>query len=103
MSKNYVEQRNGGYYIAGTRVSLASVVKGYQNGDSAETIHENFASLTQEQVYGAIAFYLANREIVDECLRRRRAAFEKARSAQTIPAGFRTRREAARSHLQPRT
>lgn len=56
----YVEQRNGGWYIAGTRVSLDSVVYSFRNGDSPETIRQNFSSLTLEQVYGAITFYLAH-------------------------------------------
>jgi len=27
MAKEYVEERNGGYYIAGTRISLDSIVQ----------------------------------------------------------------------------
>jgi uncharacterized protein (DUF433 family) len=50
----YVEQRNGGFYIAGTRVSLDSIVYSFKAGDSPETIGQNFSSLTLEQVYGAI-------------------------------------------------
>ena len=42
----YVEQRNGGYYVAGTRVSLDSVVIGFLNGDSPEGIVHSFSSLT---------------------------------------------------------
>ena len=30
----YVEQRNGGYYVAGIRVSLDSVVYAYLRGES---------------------------------------------------------------------
>ena len=56
----YVEQRNGGFYVAGTRVSLDSIVYSFKAGDSPETIRQNFSSLTLEQVYGAIAFYLAH-------------------------------------------
>jgi hypothetical protein len=33
MAKEYVEQRNGGYYILGTRVSLDSVVYAFLRGD----------------------------------------------------------------------
>jgi uncharacterized protein (DUF433 family) len=52
----YVEQRNGGYYVAGTRVSLDSVVIGFLNGDSPEGIVHSFSSLTLQQVYGAITY-----------------------------------------------
>ena len=34
----YVEQRNGGFYITGTRVSLDSTVYSFKAGDSPETI-----------------------------------------------------------------
>ncbi len=61
----YVERRNGGYYVAGTRVSLDSIVYSFKAGDSPETIRQNFASLTLEQVYGAITFYLAHEQEID--------------------------------------
>src|SRR5689334_21118251 len=61
----YVEERNGGYYVASTRVSLDSVVCAFLRGQSPESICQSFAPLTLEQVYGAIAFYLANREAID--------------------------------------
>lgn len=65
MPHESVERRNGGYYVAGTRMSLDSVVYSFKSGDSPETIRQNFPSLTLEQVYGAIAFYLAHQEEVD--------------------------------------
>ena len=37
----------------------------FKAGDSPETIRQNFSSLTLEQVYGAIAFYLAHEQDVD--------------------------------------
>jgi uncharacterized protein (DUF433 family) len=69
MEKVYVEKRDGGYWINGTRVSLDSVVLEFLRGVSAETIAgECFPTLTLEQVYGAIAFYLANRQELDAYL-----------------------------------
>lgn len=65
----YVEQRNGGFYVAGTRVSLDSIVYSFKAGDSPETIRQNFSSLSLEQVYGAIAFYLAHEGDVDANIR----------------------------------
>jgi uncharacterized protein (DUF433 family) len=61
----FVEQRNGGFYVAGARVSLDSIVYAFKSGDSPETIRENFASLTLGQVYGAIAFYLSHSDEID--------------------------------------
>jgi uncharacterized protein (DUF433 family) len=66
MERNeYIEQRNGGFYVACTGVSLDSIVYSFKAGDSPETIRQNFSSLTLEQVYGAIAFYLAHEQEVD--------------------------------------
>jgi len=44
-----VEGRNGGYYVKGTRVSLDSVVYSFRNGESPETIRQNFPCLTVER------------------------------------------------------
>jgi uncharacterized protein (DUF433 family) len=65
----YIEQRNGGFYVAHTRVSLDSIVYSFKAGDSPETIRQNFSSLTLEQVYGAIAFYLAHEQEVNSNIR----------------------------------
>ena len=64
----YVKERDGGYFLVSTRVSLDSVVYAFVRGQSPESICQSFAPLTLEQVYGAIAFYLANREAIDQYL-----------------------------------
>jgi predicted RNase H-like HicB family nuclease/uncharacterized protein (DUF433 family) len=69
VAKEYVENVEGTYRVAGSRVSLDSIVYGFREGLSPETIAENFPALTLEQVYGAIAFYLANQPVVDQYLR----------------------------------
>jgi uncharacterized protein (DUF433 family) len=79
MAKEYVEKREGGYYIAGTRVSLDSIVYGFLSGTSAEAIQQSFSSLTLEQVYGGITFYPANRPEIDEYLEEADREFEKLR------------------------
>lgn len=58
----------GGWRVAGSRVSLDSVVYAYWEGKSPEAIAEEYATLTAEHVYGAIAFYLRNRQEIDEYL-----------------------------------
>jgi uncharacterized protein (DUF433 family) len=79
MAKEYVEMRNCGYYVAGTRVSLDSIVFAFLNGASPETIQHSFSALTLEQVYGGITFYLANRAEIDEYLEDADRDFEKLR------------------------
>ena len=75
MEKEYVEQRDGGYYLAASRVSLDSIVYAFLRGESPETIADSFPSATMEQVYGAVAYYLANRDAIDAYLRDGRAEF----------------------------
>jgi uncharacterized protein (DUF433 family) len=58
MSSEYVEERNGGLYVTGTRISLDSVVYSFERGNSSEAIREEFPLLRLAQIYGAIAFYL---------------------------------------------
>ncbi len=78
MTRPYVEQRNGGYYVAGTRVSLDSIVYAFRAGGSPETIRQNFPSLTLEQVYGAIAFYLGHQTEVDANIREGEQEFDRS-------------------------
>jgi uncharacterized protein (DUF433 family) len=76
MTKEYIEQRDGVYYIAGTRVSLDSVVYAFLRGESPEGITESFPALGLEQIFGALTFYMANRELVDRYLSAGQREFE---------------------------
>jgi uncharacterized protein (DUF433 family) len=79
MEKSYVAQIEGGYRIASSRVSLDSVVYDFLSGLSPESIVDNYDTLTLEQIYGAITYYLAHRAEVDAYLQRSRDKFEALR------------------------
>lgn len=79
MNNEYVEERSGGYYVRGIRITLDSLVYAFKNGQTAESIAQSFPFLTLEQVYGAIAFYLANRSLIDEYLEKDEIEFERMR------------------------
>jgi len=79
MSKEYVTKVEGAYRITDTRVSLDSIVYAWRDGASPETIREMFPVLTLEEVYGAVTFYLANQEEIDEYLRQAKIEFEAKR------------------------
>ena len=97
MSKEYVEQRNGGYYVAGTRVSLDSIVECFNQGVSREAILGEFETLSLAQVFGAIAFYLENQPAIDAYRVRQKQRSEAARRASApLPAELRERLDAAR-------
>ena len=79
MNNRYVEKRDEGFWIAGKRISLDSIVYAFRRGQSPESIRHSFPLLTLEGIYGAIAFYLANQAEVDEYLIREEEEFEKMR------------------------
>ncbi len=100
MAKEYIEDKDGNYYVAGTRVSLDSIVHAFLRGESPETICQNFELLRLEEVYGAIAYYLANQADIDAYLIRQSEKWaEGKRAAQPLPADLRERLVRARDEL----
>ena len=98
MNDSYVEEREGGYWITGTRVSLDSLVYAFYAGQTAESIAQMFPVLTLEQVYGALAYYLAHRDVCDVYLKAARADFEALRqtSRQADPTFYQKLADARR-------
>ena|ERR1700723_3429727 len=80
MAREYVEHRDGGYWIAGSRVSLDSIVYGFLRGASPESISQSYPVLNLEEIYGAIAYYLAHQDEMDSYLRKNDRGFEALRS-----------------------
>ena len=75
----YVSLEEGVYRVAGSRVSLDSVVECFREGLSPESIADCLPSLTLEQVFGAIAYYSAHQAEVDAYLRAGYAQAERER------------------------
>ena len=100
MSKEYIEQREGGYYVSGTRVSLDSLIHAFRRGESPETICQNFEVLQLEEVYGAIAFYLANQAVIDAYLVGQEQNWTDGKKAsQSLPTGLRERLTRVRDEM----
>lgn len=100
MAQEYVEQREGCFFVAGTRVSLDSIVHAFREGESPETILQNFDTLNLAQVYGAITFYLENQPSIDAYLLRQQQLVDEMRSrAAPLPSELRARLDAAREQL----
>lgn len=76
MEKSYVTKTEAGYHLTDSRVSLDSIVYDWLNGLSPESIVENFETLSLEQVYGAVTYYLSHRDEVDAHLRRNRKKYD---------------------------
>jgi uncharacterized protein (DUF433 family) len=79
-TKSYVRtDEHGVMRVGATRVSLDSVVYPFLDGRSAEAIQEEYPALSLEEVYGAITFYLANREAVHQYLQRQEQLWKELR------------------------
>ncbi len=81
----YVEERNQGLYLTGTRVSLASVIQEFRNGAAPESILRSFPMIgSLELVYGAITYCLAHPSEVDHYLGEQAKLWQEGR-AQSAP------------------
>jgi len=100
MQREHVEMRNGGYYLAGSRVSLASIIYEYRDGVAPEAIRENFPTLSLEQINAAIAFYLEHQDEADAYLRNLEKKWEELdRTAQPVDPELQRRIKEARKRL----
>lgn len=77
----------GGWRIVDSRVSLDSVVRAYWEGKSPEAIVEEFPTLAAELVYGAIAYYLRNRDEIDKYLAQQDAKWNQTQQASEAANG----------------
>ena len=101
----YIDQEDGALRIAGTRVGLSSIVAGFQEGESPDKIAQEFPTVTVAQVYGAIAYYLENKKLIDDYFREVEREFEREVRplSETNPALFARLEEARRQMGSKRT
>ncbi len=71
MDRDFIERRDGGFYVIGSRVPIDRLVWEYRNGEDPETIQSHYPTLNLEQVIGAIAFYLNHKIEVEEVIEKR--------------------------------
>ncbi len=102
MNQDFVERRDESFYLVGSRVALASIVREFQTGQSPEAIRSAFPTLTLEQVYGAITFYLGHRLEVDEDLAARARDEDAFSDTYPAPADLKAKLERARHQLHSR-
>jgi uncharacterized protein (DUF433 family) len=57
--------QDGMVRIAGTRITLDTIVGAYKRGDTPEEIVDGFPSLSLADIHAVIAYYLRHHEIVD--------------------------------------
>jgi uncharacterized protein (DUF433 family) len=82
--KQYVRlDEHGVMRIGNSRVMLDSIVAGFEQGHSPETLQQQYPALSLEEVYGAITYYLAHTDEVHAYLKRQDELWEawRAKSA----------------------
>jgi len=102
-TNEYVEVRNGGYYVAGTRIGLDVLVYDFRRGRSAEAIFEAYPSIRSlAKVYGAITLILEYPPDVDAYLKDQDRIFEQIKAQYPMPQEMIDRFERARKESEPR-
>jgi len=87
--KSYVRvDEQGVMRVGNTRVMLDSIVAGFAQGHSPETIQQQFPALSLEEVYGAITYYLAHRDEVQAYLKRQDALWKTLRAEAEQQVGL---------------
>ena len=80
-TNEYVEVRNGAYYVAGTRIGLDVVTYDFRNGRSAEAIFDAYPSIgSLAKVYGAITFILEHPMEIDAYLAEQDRRYEQIKA-----------------------
>lgn len=78
----YVRAQDGNLYVGESRVTLDSILIPWQAGQTPEQIQADFPGVPLADIYGAIAYYLRNREEVDAWLREGDKLYERQRAEQ---------------------
>jgi uncharacterized protein (DUF433 family) len=102
MPKEFVERRHNSFYLLGSRVPLAHIVRQFQNGEAPESIRFHYPTLSLEQVYGAITFYLGNKEEVEKDIAEREREEDEFEDSHPFPPHLHEKLERARHDLLAR-
>jgi uncharacterized protein (DUF433 family) len=94
----YIEERNHGLYIAGTRIGLDVVAQEFWNGRSAEAIFEAYPSIgSLAKVYSAVTFILEHPQVIEAYLAEQDRRYEEIQARYPLPPDMIERFERANS------
>jgi uncharacterized protein (DUF433 family) len=102
-TNQYIEVRNGAYYVAGTRIGLDVIVHEFRDGCSAEAIFDAYPSIgSLAKVYGTLTFILEHPNEVDAYLLEQDRRYEQFKAARPLPPDMVERFERGRRELLAR-
>jgi uncharacterized protein (DUF433 family) len=100
LANEYVDVRDGGYYVAGTRIGLDVVYYSLQRGRSAEATLEAFPLIgSLPRVRGAIAFIDAHPQEVQVYLEEQEKRYEEFTRQHPLPHDLVERFERGQAEL----
>ena len=102
MARDFVERRDTGFYLVGSRVPIDRIVWEYRNGEDPETIRSHYPTLRLEQVNGAITFYLNHKDEVEEVMAERRRQEDAYMEAHPTPPDIKEKFERMRRQMPSR-
>jgi len=92
MSREFVERRDGSLYL----------VLEFQRGELSEAIRSHYPTLSLEQVYGAITFYLGAKEEVEKDTAERERVEDEFTRSHPAPPRLKEKLDHARQQLLAR-
>lgn len=98
----YVEVREGGYYVAGTRIGLDVIVESFRLGTSPESILQAYPSIgSLAKVYGVITFILENPGAVESYLKSQDGLWDDLKEKHPLPLEALARFKRAKKETAP--
>lgn len=102
MDRAFVERRDGGFYLTGSRVPIDRIVWEYRNGEDPEAIQSHYPTLSLDQVNGAITFYLNHKGEVEQVMEERQRAEDAYTAAHPTPPDIKEKFERMRRQMASR-
>jgi len=100
-TNQYVEIRNGAFYVAGADVSLASVIYTFRQGASPEEILHEFPVIgSLSKVCGAITFIQENPAAIDAYLTEQNRLWSELETQHPLPPDMAARFEQGRKTIK---
>ena len=102
-ANQYVDIRNGAYYVAGTRIGLDVIASEFWAGRSPESIFEAYPAIgSLGKVYGAVTFLLENADAVASYLQEQAQRYQAIQSENPLPEEMTSRYDRVKANAPAR-